>query len=317
MNNEEITNKQLFGALSKPLRLGLSAALTMTGISLFTIVGLVAKIADLSSSQDLLTIPKGWFVATVVVCCAFVVFLLVLALLSTFSLVRLKVNFLSINDCIKNIENATNLLSSENQKASMSKHILNGDEISEIEHHVVGEARIVVMTSRFYLDKGKLLDIILNNIRKGVIYEYLIPQEGAYQRDFQKVYQGWWHMFLESISSKEEPGITFSKEYKELQRIKTDNHRLFTKKAKEYFRKHVKELLINKEHSLVTIIMYQQEPQPSDRWEVIMKLPTVTEDNEYYAFHIGDEERVEKTNLVNSIENLCVNANEADLNLDC
>lgn len=316
MNSEKLSNKQLFDAVSKPIGIALSTAITVTGISLFTIVGLVAKIAELASSVDLISIPKGWFVALAIFCSIFIVAVLIIAFISTISLFKIKIGLSSINDCISHIESATNLLSSETQKASMSKYILNGDEISEIEKNVVGEARIVVMTSRFLLDKGKLLDIILNNIRKGVTYEYLIPQEGAYQRDFQKVYQSWWHKFLESISSKEQRDIVYSKEYNELKKISAENPKLFQKKAKEYFKKHVKELLINKEHNLVTIIMYQQEPQPSDKWEVIMKLPTVTEDNEYYAFHIGDEEKAEKTNLINCIENLCVNAEKAALILD-
>ena len=348
MDNKEVSNKQLFNFLSKPLQWAYKIVLPMTGISVFAFVVFIGIIYDkLSETTDLAKLPKWAPNAIAISLLVLVVSFIALALMSTVSLFRVKMDYKSFNDCIdhiekktqstedtiasvkavldpikpemlaetlEKIERSTNLLASESQKTVMANHILNGSEISELESRTVGGARIVVMTSQFHLDKGKLLRIIVRNICKGVIYEYLIPEDLAYKRDFQIVYRGWWNSFIETVSS-EEAEEEFAEDCRKLKKLSSTNKGQFKRKAREYFKRHVRELPISKEHRLVTVIMYQQEVQPSDKWEVIMKLPTVTDDDEYYAFRVSDEERKEKQDLIRNIENLCSNATATELEL--
>jgi hypothetical protein len=286
----------------------------------------------------------------------------ILAFSSTISLIRLRINsgnftknceqcsetsveFKNNNDtysgyntnhsAIKNeMENITKTLASqvgqlndEVTKLLLSDYIIDEKKITELESDVKEGARIVVMTSKFHLDKGKLVHIILENIRRGVEYQYLVPGEktregsitGTNHRDFCQVVKGWWAQFKSDINTykdiNEIEGKNYCSDYNEVAKKAIngdgDRNEIF-KETLRYFENHVKEYLISKNHSLVTVIMYQQEPAPSSEWEIIIKLPTVT-DNNYYAFKIPQEKGEEKTNLINSIESFCSERNIVNL----
>lgn len=202
----------------------------------------------------------------------------------------------------------------------LSEFILDEREITELEASVSESYKIIVMTSQYKLDSGKLLQVILNNIRKGVIYEYLIPSEdggdafGEKHDDFCKVVCGWWKQFIKDYENhirrfEQNGDIEYSKDYMQLVEKKLE---IESDELKEFFLEHVREHIIANEYSLVTIIMYQKGSLTDHEWESIIKLPTVSSDN-YYAFKIPDEETKEKRNLIEAIEKLCRHTNNVNL----
>ncbi|GHV00078.1 hypothetical protein FACS1894211_06650 [Clostridia bacterium] len=351
MAEHELSWKDVWKVLTTPLKWAFSIAIALTGASIIGIIVTLVTIANKASAEvPALTSPP---VITLVIFVGIALLGVgILAISSALALIRLKLNSnklienvstlnsncekcvvasdvfsnasLGISEFVSGIgklEAQVGKLSAEVVKVALSQYILNEGAITRLEESVIDGARIVVMTSKFNLDKGKLLGIILDNIRKGVVYEYLVPGEwdskecikGTDHRDFCQVIDGWWEKFKESLfnTKKENKDCIYCQAYEKLwadaKKAKTEEEKGdIIKQAWAYFAKHVKEYLIGSEHSLVTVIMYQQAKAPSDIWEVIIKLPTITDDN-YYAFKIPSEEGREKTNLIDGVEKLCCN----------
>lgn len=342
---DEISVKQVFNTLSKPLKTFVSVALGATGLSLFSIIGVIAKIINEVDSKGTINLNLSLFIILCASIFVAILGLIVLAGISLMSLFRLKINTRALNKTLEKIDETSAILFdsscsistsanqlndinviykqisslvanrfTELQKEKMAQYILTSDEISALEQNVCKNARIVVMTSKFQLDKGKLLKIILDNICKGAIYEYLVPNADTNMRDFKLVYTAWWKMFCDRISESEcYEHAGYSDEFLELRKKAANHDNCVYDQALEYFKKHVVQKQISASNSLVTIIMYQQEPQPSTKWEIIMKLPTVSDDDTYYAFLVPEEEAAEKMILIRGVETLCF---ENDIPLD-
>lgn len=344
--SNELSWKEIWGVLSKPFKITFSIATILSGAGIIGLITTLSIIANQLGKESI-----SWNSANIIVLVVFAGLLFVglgaLTVASLVSLIRLKLNSSNLIENVRSFEGTCKTCSqsslvfssaSESMKTfkeeveslqtqvaklhnyALAKYILDENGITHLERSVIGDARIVVMTSKFELDKGKLLKIILDNIRKGVKYEYLVPGIknkgqilGTEHRDFEIVINGWWEGFKKDLfSDAENENCEFNNEYVQLcqqsKLAKNDNEKEnVINKAWKYFAEHVKEYLIGPEHSLVTVIMYQQEPNPSKKWEVIIKLPTVTNDD-YYAFQIPEEESREKINLIDGIEKICSQA---------
>lgn len=324
--NTTLSAKDLFGLLSKPLRVAVSIALAITGLSMFSFFTVAARFEELVKRFG--TVNLSIDVAMVVLFVLIIISLvsgLFLASISIVALVRLKLMGQNFESDITNIINdfSTNIsqLDFEVKQLVLSKYILDEDQITALESSKRRDERIIVMTSKYHLDTGKLLEIILSNIKKGVIYQYVVPGEktrgtnskikGKHHADFIITYTNWWNSFKEDLLKSEPPEImeTYHPDYK---RLKEEALYLgleqlsnaVKEKAQKYFASHVQEFLVNKDYSLVTIIMYQKGAVTDHNYDIIMKLPTISDDN-YYAFKIPDEEKVEKQSLSNIIEAFC------------
>lgn len=322
--NTSLSVKDLFFLLSKPLRVAVSIALGFTGLSMFSFFTVAAKFEELV--KRLGTVNLNIDVAMIILLVLIIIILisaLFLASVSVVALVRLKLmsqNFKSdfahiIDEFSANISQ----LDFEVKQLVLSKYILDEDQITALESSKQKDERIIVMTSKYHLDTGKLLEIILNNIKKGVIYQYVVPGEktrgknsrirGHHHDDFIITYTNWWDSFKKDLLIKEPPEImeTYHPDYQKLKEEALQGLQLSNavkEMAQKYFAAHVHEYLVNKDYSLVTIIMYQKGVVTDHNYDIIMKLPTVSDDN-YYAFKIPDEEKVEKQNLSNIIEGFC------------
>lgn len=317
----------IFKALSSPLKLVLGLALTFTGVSGISVISAVTYYTN---NNELVQISSRVLLFVGLSIVAMMFFFIILAISSTVALIRLKFDGKQNDDrlaCdIQHLESQITLLGSMVTRNALSKYILNSALITELESSSGNNRRIVVMTSKFTLDKGKLLQVILDNIRKGAIYEYLVPSEvqddgvvdGGDHENFKLVYRAWWNQFLKDLHT--ELNDDYCVEYKELYdkartAKSTRDKKLLKSSAEQYFKKHVKEYRIGIEHSLVTLILYQQEPSPSDNWKIIMKLPSISDDD-YYAFLVPDEEQKEKTVLIQGVNKFCSKRNVVSLELD-
>lgn len=349
-----VSIKDVWEIIGKPLNYIISA---LGGVSCFTLITLVVVIERIYNT---LLDNQGKFEAiliVLVIVLTFVFFICLIAITITLfvSLVKIKFDnkffaqniqefnqtcdFFSsyastIEPLLHEIQNSTDDMSDVSDMAlqvvekintlatqiHLSEFILDEREITELEASVSEGYKIIVMTSQYKLDSGKLLQVILNNIRQGVIYEYLIPSEdekntfGEKHDDFCKVVCGWWKQFLKDYENhikkfEQNNDIVYSKDYMQLVENKLG---IESDELKDFFLEHVREHLIANEYSLVTIIMYQKGSLTGHEWEAIIKLPTVSSDN-YYAFKIPDEETKEKRNLIEAIEKLCRHTNNVKL----
>ncbi len=323
--NTTLSAKDLFGLLSKPLRAAVSIALAITGLSMFSFFTVAARFEELVKSFG--TINLNIDVAMIVLIVLIIIILisaLFLASVSIVALVRLKLmsqNFkCDISHIIDEFSVNISQLDFEVKQLVLSKYILDEDQITALESSKQRDERIIVMTSKYHLDTGKLLKIILDNIKKGVIYQYVVPGEktrgknsriiGNHHSDFTLTYTNWWNSFKEDLLKEEVPEImeTYHPDYQKLKEeamhVGLQLSDAVKEMAQKYFASHVQEFLVNKDYSLVTIIMYQKGAITDHNYDIIMKLPTISDDN-YYAFKIPDEEKVEKQNLSNIIEAFC------------
>lgn len=327
----ELEPINILKSLSMPLRVTISLATAIMGLGIigFFVVynyfeeivkGLGEISMNISHALIILLVCLGIiFVGTFFIACA-----------STVALVRLKILDQDIKDYasrqieefskkVKVFSQGISQLTSQVNQLTLSKYILDEDQITSLESGVSCGKRIIVMTSKFHLDTGKLLQIILNNIKKGAIYQYIIPGEskgkgqklkirGTHHADFTEAYELWWKLFQEDLGRDEPLEIlsSYDSKYQELKRRVLDggNVSLVKEDAQEYFSNHVQEYLVSTEYSLITVIMYQKDGFIAHNYDIIIKLPTVSDDN-YYAFKIPDEEKVEKKNLTDIVEAFC------------
>lgn len=357
-NASNISLKDIFHLLSKPLKIVFSIITTITGSSFIGFFVCLFIVFEEIHKTETIQINSSWVIALIVLASIAFFGACILALLSVIALLRNKYDSQVFNDncvqfnsnceqCLNNSNLYTETLSKCNDNVNLyenninelnkiyssfvetsdslhniaedikkeriknvlSKFILDEHSISDLESSVLNECRIVVLTSQFHLDRGKLLQLILDNIRKGIHYEYLIANNNKDHYNFVTVYNLWWKTFLSNLfepsffSEREE---SFSNEYKKLRtnalNAKEDSKRnRVIEQAKEYFISHVSEYSVGMEHRLVTIIMYQQKPSSPNNWKIIIKLPTQSDDD-YYAFQVPDSENIEKSALINSIE---------------
>lgn len=323
--NTTLSAKDLFGLLSKPLRVAVSIALAITGLSIFSFFTVAARFKELVESFGMVNVNID--VAMIILFVLIIIILisaLFLAGVSIVALVRLKLvdqNFkCDIGYIINEFSTNISRLDFEVRQLALSKYILDEEQITALESSKQRDERIIVMTSKYHLDTGKLLDVILNNIKKGVIYQYVVPGEksrgknprirGHHHDDFIITYTNWWDNFKKDLLNKEPSEIveTYHPDYQKLKEEAIHGGLQLSDAVKvmaqKYFASHVQEFLVNKEYSLVTIIMYQKGAVTDHNYDIIMKLPTISDDN-YYAFKIPDEEKVEKQNLSNIIEAFC------------
>lgn len=317
--------RDIFRFLSKPVRITISIALSITGLSIFSFIYVISDYEELVARLGMINLDmsRAMIILSVLMVLIFIGFFFI-ACVSLVALVRLKLIEQNIKiDASKKINELTDsvtCLKSEVNQLTLSKYILDAEQIIKLESSIASEGRIIVLTSKYHLDTGRLLGIILNNIKRGAIYQYVVPGEkinrknakilGRHHEDFVVTYTGWWNIFKEDLF-RDEPGEIISSYHSEYQKLKksalslgSSNFDMIKENAKKYFSAHVQEFLVSVDYSLVTIIMYQKGSKTDHNFDIIMKLPTVSDGN-YYAFKIPDEEKVEKKNLSDIIESFC------------
>ena len=240
---------------------------------------------------------------------------------------------ISVMKCLPNEQEQINLADNITKAASkldvsirnsvVSKCILQSKQIAELESSVSDGGQIIVLTSMFQLDSGSFIDIIIDNIINGVTYKYLVPKEPSLQNQFDTLRkEKWWDRFWSKtveyykrldVSDKKRKAIEkqlpkrLSKRYVDIimKMVNNEQDEHIQNEARRYYCNHIHGYYINEEHTLVTIITYQTSRNPHDSWDMIMKLSTEMDDNEYYAFKIPKEERVEQRRLQQRLENFC------------
>lgn len=321
--NNDLKAMDLFKLLSKPLRLIFSIAVAITGLSIFGFIVVIADFKKITAALGQIPLDINVAMIVLLVCIGlFLVGMFFIACASIVALVRIKMLDQDIreeaNGSIEELSRNINQLKDQVNQLTLSKYILDEEQITALESGMFCGGQIIVMTSKFHLDTGKLLQIILNNIKRGAVYQYIVPGQkvgekrnkitGNHHSDFTLAYTMWWDLFQKDLLCAESPEIfsTYHPSYQKLKEdaLKAGNIEAVKKDARLYFSARVQEYLVSIDYSLVTIIMYQKGAATDHNYDIIMKLPTVSDGN-YYAFKIPDEEKAEKKSLSDIIESFC------------
>lgn len=314
--SENFSWKRFWTLLSKPLKALFSIFGLVTGAGLIglgtTLMGVMTTLGNENQNYELWVKYLVVFVMIVLVC------FFVLTILMAIGFIRIKFvgddtskvvkrSILQYNasfdENVRKFSDSIHKLNESITQFSLAKYILDKPEIAELEKNACGK-QIIVMSSKFSLDTGDLQNIILDNLRKGIQYVYLIPEQDSksYEMNlFRTMVTNWWNT-LESSFLKEKSKSFMCEEYKKiLKLVELKKNEEALAKLKEYFCNHIKFVLIAKEYGIVTVVMYQRDND--FQWDTIIMLP-ISDNDEYYAFQIPDAEGTEKKELEKKIQTL-------------
>ena len=314
---ESYTWKHFISLLSKPLKWLFSIFGSLTGVGIIglgtTLTGVITTLGNENQNYELWVKLLVIFVMITLVC----FFLLTILMAVGFMRVkfieahvtketkdRILLYNKSFDENVEKFDESIHKLNESITQFSLAKYILDKSEISELEKNACGK-QIIVMSSKFALDTGPLQKIILDNLRKGIQYVYLIPEENYKDMEmhrFRTMVNNWWNS-LNKAFPKEKAKQYMCDDYKNIVRlVESGQEEQALIALKEYFCRHIKFRFIAKEYGIVTVVMYQRQNNDF-QWDTIIMLP-ISENDEYYAFHIPDAEGKEKKDLEEKIQAL-------------
>ena len=210
----------------------------------------------------------------------------------------------SFDENVEKFNNSVDKLNEYITQFSLAKFILDKPGIAKLEKETSGN-QIIVMSSKFGLDTGDLRNIILDNLKKGIKYVYLIPEQDSIDYEMGQFYQmveSWWEAFKASFL-KEKSKPFMCEDYQALLKLaESGNNDNALTKLHKYFCEHIHYVTIAKEYGIVTVVMYQKKNE-FNQWDTIIMLPISSKDD-YYAFQIPDAEGAEKKELEKKIQTL-------------
>jgi len=221
------------------------------------------------------------------------------------------------------IQESANQLQSLASDKEFSTYVLSREKVNKIEESVKKGKRIIILTSKFVLEKDtEFVERIINNFRKGVKYIYYVPDDELQALNtYWESVKEWFNAFASFTQSKEEAekllsetddGIVreWNQEYVNLIKrfIRANKKKKSKGKDKEFqsvwnkliemFTGQLKSYLFIKHLFFVTVAMYEQE---SEDWKAIIKLPTVTPKEQYVAFSLDRSEKYEREEFFTKI----------------
>lgn len=317
--SENFAWKRFWTLLSKPLKVLFSIFGLVTGAGLIglgtTLTGVMTTLGNENQNYELWVKCLVIFVMIVLVC------FFVLTILMAIGFIRIKFvgddtskvversisQYNGVFDkSVEKFNNSIHKLDEYITQFSLAKFILDKPAIAKLEKETSGK-QIIVMSSKFGLDTGDLRNIILDNLKKGIQYVYLIPEQDSISYEMNQFYQmveSWWVPFKTSFL-KEKSKSFMCEDYQALLKlVESGNNDEALSELHKYFCEHIHYVPIAKEYGIVTVVMYQKKDE-FNQWDTIIMLPISSKDD-YYAFQIPDAEGAEKKELEKKIQTLSV-----------
>lgn len=197
------------------------------------------------------------------------------------------------------------------------EQILDGEHVAELESSVGAYAPhyekldIYILASSFTLELsdgvGALLDPIVWNLRKGVTYHYLIPDQQADINKYEKMLYGWYSHYSSFLKDKESFDAFWTKyksnnTYKYSQFWSSDYEHLVTaakdywensngnlaelkKQCAQLFNRHIYTHIEEPSLFFVTVAAYENK---KGQYDAIIKIPTHNPNEKYYALRVSE-----------------------------
>lgn len=328
--------KKLSSLLSKPLRWIVGIATTICGLSLIGIIGVFASI---STKRDFFEEHYELLLSALIIMVFLVILgFFIISMTLCIEILRMKPfigNFnTNLYDCTKNCILIQKYLDSaqvcfdefkkendcmQNGVKTFSKYlydlddmiinrkvagrIINTKQLMEIEGSVPSGSEIIIFSSKYKIDR-EYKPLIINNIKKGVTYKYIVSgarQSSPSHIQFMQIVKIWYKSYQDSIQN-ERVHKGKNKAAKNLLPISTHN----PTDPSEEFCARVKEYCSPFAYDTLTIMLYQKEPG-SNTYQVIVNLPT--EEEETYSY-ILPEKRGETDMIIQGVISICSESNE-------
>jgi len=181
--------------------------------------------------------------------------------------------------------------------------IINTKRLMEIEGNIPSGSEIIIFSSKYKIDK-EYKPLIINNIRKGVTYKYIVSgvKQSSYSHlQFIKVVKSWYDCY-QALTQNERVYGGKKKGAKNF--LPTTKHNLTV--SEEEFFACVKEFCSPFAHDTLTVMLYQKEPG-SNTYQVIVNLPA--DKGETYSY-ILPENHTETNMIIQGIISICSEDNE-------
>ena len=209
----------------------------------------------------------------------------------------------------------------------LAKSVISGSAVDDMEASVQKDKRIIIFTSKFILEGyGEFTKVIIRNFRKGVKYEYYVPNDerGALVSYWSRVKE-WYGEFAVFTRSKqdvenllalaqndESVGHAWSNEYIDLiqkclgaysKRASQRKHIInqVKQRLRSMFVNQLKSYALDANLFYVTVAMYEKE---GGAWRAILKLPTENPQENYVVFSLDNANVQEKESFVSNILHL-------------
>lgn len=233
-----------------------------------------------------------------------------------------------IQSQFKNIQYAAKHIQSVLSDTEVSKSIISGSAIDDLEASIGKEKRIIIFTSKFALEgTGSFTNVIIRNFRKGVKYEYYVPNdERAALGPYWSRVRDWYRNFsiftenkqkaeslIRSAEQDSSIGHIWNPQYIELinqyieacsktnQNQKSRSIIAIKAKLTEMFTAQLVSYALDVNLFYVTVAMYEKD---INIWSPIIKLPTINPQENYVAFSLDNANPSEKASFINNILHL-------------
>lgn len=218
------------------------------------------------------------------------------------------------------IQQAANHFQSVLIKDELAKSVISGSEIDDLEASVGKDKKIIIFTSKFVLEGSiEFTKVIIRNFRKGVKYEYYVPnEERPTLYSYWEMAKEWYREFAVFMQSRQKAeellslskedttnGNSWNDEYieqinqyiaglsKNNQSQDAETVNAIKQKLKEMFTSQLVSYALDTKLFYVTTAMYEKG---INDWRAIIKLPTENPKENYVAFsldNVGDSEKEE------------------------
>lgn len=187
-------------------------------------------------------------------------------------------------------------------------NIINKNKLMEIEKTVPPNADIIIFSSKYVLDE-EFMSIIINNIKRGVTYKYIVTGANTSSPNhlrFTKIVQTWFDKYVESVDVKKHNKLAKVSSF-DKSSSKMLNKRSIENNATHFFN-HVKEYNSPLAYDILTIMLYQKKGGNGD-YHVIINLPSEKEG--YYSYILPDNNAI-KQSIIDGIIYMCKREKEFD-----
>ena len=326
MHDNDNAILRLTSRISKPLRKVIGISTAICGINVF---GVITAFGIISSKKDffernfeLLLGALIVMIFLIIIAFAVIAVGLCIALLKNPSLEGFTRNLSICNEnCSdiqlqmdrldeknKIIESSINIFSQDIDKLyglvaemEIAGSIINKKKLMEIEKNVPMGTDIIILSSKYKLDE-EFKPIVINNIKKGIVYKYIVSGANSTSPKhirFLQVVESWYSAYKESFNNRQQ------QIYKQSANRKKGNGRQITIQAdidyNEQFYEHIQEYSSPFDNDLLTIMLYRKK-DGNYNYDVIVNLPS--EKKEYYSYRLSDNSS-ETGDLIDSILSIC------------
>mgnify|MGYP003290885574 CR=1 FL=1 len=206
-----------------------------------------------------------------------------------------------IEGCVEVLSQQLNRFESVVTELEIAGNIINKRKLMEIEKNVSQGTDIIIFSSKYKLDE-EFKPIIINNIKKGVTYKYIVSgadSSSPSHMRFMQIVESWYCEYKKSFH-KEIKG-TAIKDKKRTKAGQIFANKYPTTDYENDFYDHIKEYCSPFAYDTLTIMLYRKA-QGNTNYHVIVNLPS--EKDGYYSY-ILPENNAETNKIIDAIIAMC------------